>query len=85
MKKSKRPDPALLNELVDELIAPAGSDDEQIWNLRQASQKHIWLPSEGFVIGERVSVIAFEYDGNERRAVTATCRRADFPGPLRFS
>lgn len=77
MRKSKRLDPGLLNELIDELTAEAGSDDEQIWNFQQALQKHIWLPCEGFVIGERVSVIAFEYDGNERRAVTATCRRAD--------
>lgn len=30
MRKSKRLDPALLNELIDELIAQAGSDDEQI-------------------------------------------------------
>ena len=77
MRKSKRLDPGLLNELIDELTAEAGSDGEQIWNFQQALQKHIWLPCEGFVIGERVSVIAFEYDGNERRAVTATCRRAD--------
>lgn len=27
MRKSKRLDPALLNELIDELIAQAGSDD----------------------------------------------------------
>jgi hypothetical protein len=77
MKKSKRLDPGSLNDLIDELTAEAGSDDEQIWNFQQALQKHIWLPCEGFVIGEPVSVIAFEYDGNQRRAVTATCRCAD--------
>jgi hypothetical protein len=66
-----------LNDLIDELTAEAGSNDEQIWNFQQALKKHIWLPCEGFVIGEPVSVIAFEYDGNQRRAVTATCRSAD--------
>jgi hypothetical protein len=66
-----------LEELIDELTAEAGSSDEQIWNFQQALQKHIWLPCEGFVIGEPVTVIAFDYDGNQRRAVTATCRRAD--------
>jgi hypothetical protein len=66
-----------LNDLIDELTAEAGSNDEQIWNFQQALKKHIRLPCEGFVIGEPVSVIAFEYDGNQRRAVTATCRRAD--------
>jgi hypothetical protein len=32
---------------------------------------------EGFVIGEPVTVIAFDYDGNQRRGVTARCRRSD--------
>ena len=77
MKRSQRLDPGSLNDLIDELTAEAGSNDEQIWNFQQALKKHIWLPCEGFVIGEPVSVIAFEYDGNQRRAVTATCRRAD--------
>ncbi len=77
MKRSQRLDPGSLNDLIDELTAEAGSKDEQIWNFQQALKKHIWLPCEGFVIGEPVSVIAFEYDGNQRRAVTATCRRAD--------
>lgn len=77
MKKRKRLDPGSLNDLIDELTAEAGSDDERIWNFQQAFQKHIRLPCEGFVIGEPVSVIAFDYDGNQRRAVTATCRRAD--------
>jgi len=29
------------------------------------------------VIGEPVSLIAFEYDGNARRGLTARCRSAD--------
>jgi hypothetical protein len=77
MKKSKLLGPGSLNDLIDELAAEAGSDDERIWNFQQALQKHIWLPCEGFVIGQPVSVIAFDYDGNQRRGVTATCRRAD--------
>lgn len=77
MKKRKRLDPGSLDQLIDELTAEAGSDDEQIWNFQQALQKQIWLPCEGFVIGEPVTVIAFDYDGNQRRAVTAICRRAD--------
>jgi len=68
MKRSQRLDPGSLNDLIDELTAEAGSNDEQIWNFQQALKKHIRLPCEGFVIGEPVSVIAFEYDGNQRRA-----------------
>jgi hypothetical protein len=47
MKKSKRLDPGSLNDLIDELTAEAGSDDEQIWNFQQALQKHIWQARAG--------------------------------------
>lgn len=63
MKKRKRRDPGSLDELIDELTAEAGSDEEQIGNFQQALQKQIWLPCEGFVIGEPVTVIAFDYEG----------------------
>ena len=53
MKKTKRRDPGSLDELIDELTAEAGSDDEQIWNFQQELRKRICLPCEGFVIGER--------------------------------
>ena len=33
--------------------------------------------ADGFVIGEPVSVLAVDYDGNERRGLTARCRRDD--------
>ncbi len=33
------------------------------------------MPADAFVIGEPISVIGFDYDGNERRGLTATCRR----------
>ena len=77
MKKAKRSDSASLDEIIDELTVEARDDDERIWNFQQALQKHIWLPCDGFVIGEPVTVIKFNYDGNQRRAVTATCRRSD--------
>jgi len=75
MRKPKQPDPASLDEIIDELTAEAGTDDERIWNFQQALQKHIWLPCDGSVIGEPITVIEFLYDGNQRRAVTARCRR----------
>jgi len=77
MRKPKQPDPASLDEIIDELTAEAGTDDERIWNFQQAMQKHIWLPCDGSVIGEPITVIEFLYDGNQRRAVTARCRRSD--------
>lgn len=77
MKKAKQPDPPSLDEIIDELTVEAHDDDERIWNFQQALQKYMWLPCGGFVIGEPVTVIKFNYDGNQRRAVTSTCRRSD--------
>ena len=77
MRKPKRPDSAPLDEIIDEFTAEAGTDDERICNFQQAMQTHIWLPCDGSVIGEPVTVIEFLYDGNQRRAVTARCRRSD--------
>lgn len=52
------------------------TDNERICNFEQALQKYIWLPG-GSVIGAPVTVIEFLYDGNQRRGVTARCRRPD--------
>lgn len=77
MKNAKPPERASLGEIIDELTAEARSDDERIWNFQQALQKHVSLPCDGFVIGEPVKLVSINYDGNQRRGVTATCRRSD--------
>jgi hypothetical protein len=77
MKDEKSPERAALDAIIDELTAEAHSGDEQIWNFQQALQKHVSLPCDGFVIGEPVKLVSFNYDGNQRRGVTATCRRSD--------
>jgi tetratricopeptide (TPR) repeat protein len=66
-----------LDELIEEITVDAYGDDEQLWAFRQAFEDDIALPADGFVIGEPVSVIAVSYDGNERRGLTARCRRED--------
>jgi hypothetical protein len=63
--------------LLDEILADAGGDDEQLRALRHAFEEGVPLPADAFVIGEPVSVVAIDYDGNARRGLTATCRRAD--------
>lgn len=68
---------AELEELIDEITVDAYGDDEMLWAFRQAFEDNVDLPSDGFVIGEPVSVIEFVYDGNERRGLTALCRRED--------
>jgi hypothetical protein len=73
MKDEKSPERAALDAIIDELAAEAHSDDERIWNFQQAFQKHVSLPCDGFVIGEPVKWVSFNYDGNQRRGVTSTC------------
>lgn len=66
-----------LNQLIDDIIVDALGDDEQLWAFRQAFEDNVSLPCDAFVIGEPVSVTAFDYDGNPRRGLTARCRRPD--------
>jgi hypothetical protein len=68
---------AALDELIEEITTDAYGEDEQLWAFRQAFEDSVTLPAEGAVVGEPVLVIAFDYDGNERRGLTAKVRRAD--------
>ena len=74
MKKRKNNDE--LDALIDEIIVDAYGDDEQSWAFRQVFEDELALPKEAFVIGEPVTVLAFDYE-NERRGVTARLRRED--------
>ena len=66
-----------LDRLIAEIMVDAHGNDEQLWAFRQAFEDEVALPCDGFVIGEPVCVVAFDYDGNERRGLTARCRRED--------
>lgn len=60
-----------------EITVDAAGDDEQLWAFRQALATHLVVPANAFVIGEPVSVVTFDYDGNIRRGLTAKCRRTN--------
>ncbi len=66
-----------LEALIEEIITDAYGDDEQLWAFLQAFEDQVELPAEGFVIGERVSVTAFDYNGNTHQGLTAKCRTED--------
>lgn len=66
-----------LDALIEEIIVDAYGDDEQLTAFQVAFEDDVPVPAEAFVIGEPVSVIKIDYDGNERRGLTATCRRED--------
>ena len=63
------------DRLLDEILTDAYGDDEQLWAFRQVFEDMVELPADAFVIGEPVSVTSIDYDGNERRGLTATCQR----------
>ncbi len=70
------PDPADLDALIDEITVDAGNDSEMYWAFRQALEDNVAVPADAFVIGEPVTLIEFEFDGNDRRGLTARCRRS---------
>jgi len=70
-------DSALVDDLVRQITGDAHGDDEKLQAFRQAFEDHAAAPCDGFVVGEPISVIAFDYDGNERRGLTARCRHRD--------
>jgi len=74
-KGNKRLD--ALDDMIEEITADAYGDDEKLRAFLQAFGDNVELPANGFVIGEPVSVINVYYDGNERRGLTARCRRED--------
>ena len=66
-----------LNDLVDQIVVDADGDDEQLWAFRQAFDDEIAMPADAFVLGEPVTILEIDYDGNERRGLTAKLRRED--------
>ena len=75
--QSKADEGAALDDLLDEILTDANGDDEQLWAFRQAFESNVDLPADAFIIGEPVSVVEVDYDGNERCGLTARCRRED--------
>jgi len=68
---------AWLDELIEEITVDANGNDEQVWAFRQAFEDNIDVPCDATVVGEPVKVMKFDYDGNDRRGLTAICRGAD--------
>lgn len=66
-----------LDELIDEITVDAYNDEEKFWAFCQVIEDEVPLPADGFIIGEPVSVIEIDYDSNERRGLSAKCRRED--------
>jgi hypothetical protein len=74
-KRGRGKEPPKLDRLIEEIIVDAYDDDEQLWAFRQVFEDNVAMPAEAFVVGEPVTVMRIDYDGNERRELTARCRR----------
>jgi len=66
-----------LDDLVDGIVVDAYNDDEQLTAFDTVIGDEVALPADASVVGEPVTVIKIDYDGNERRGLTARCRRED--------
>jgi tetratricopeptide (TPR) repeat protein len=66
-----------LDKLIEDITLDTYGDDEKSSAFLQAFEDSIFVPCDGFVIGEPVLIVTFDYDGNERRGLTARCRRKD--------
>jgi hypothetical protein len=64
-----------LNDLVEQIVIDAYGDDEQLWAFRQTFEDEVVLPTDARVVGQPVTVLKIDYDGNERRGLTAKCRK----------
>ena len=76
-RKLETPDPAAAEHLIEEITVDAYGEAEQLWAFHQAFEDAVAVPFNAVVIGEPVSVIGFDCDGNEKRGLTARCRRAN--------
>jgi hypothetical protein len=79
MKKANQDDydPVSLDEFIMEITVDTHEEDEKFDAFHQFFKENIAVPCDAFVIGRPVSVIGFDYDGNKRRGLTASCRCED--------
>ncbi len=76
-KPAPRPRRDDLQILVEEITVDAYGDAEQFWAFRQAFEENLNVPCAATVAGAPVTVVQFDFDGNERRGLTAECRLPD--------
>jgi len=72
----RQKDLATLDKLIEEILIDAFGN-EGYSAFQAVLDDEISLPCAGIVIGEPVSIIKWDFDGNERLGVTATCLRKE--------
>lgn len=67
-------DDIVRDELIEQITVDAYGD-EGYWSFRQAFEDHIQFPLAASVVGTEVTVTEIDFDGDERRGLTATVQR----------
>lgn len=69
--------PQNYDERIEEITTDAHGRYEQLSAFAEAFSNEVPVPCDATVLGEPVRVLAFDFDGNARRGLTAKYRRAD--------
>jgi tetratricopeptide (TPR) repeat protein len=64
-----------IDQLLDEILVDAYGDSEQLSSFEIAFEESARFPFPARVVGAPVDVVKVEYEGDERRGLTAVCRR----------
>ena len=64
-------------ELMEEVLADAYGEDEQLWSFRQAFEDEVSYPVRGRVGGASLSVLDVDYEGDPRAGLVARCQWPD--------
>jgi tetratricopeptide (TPR) repeat protein len=74
--RKKRPS-AEVDALLQATLVDAEGDDEHLTALAEVIRGALDFPLDVHVVGEPLSLVAVDYDGNARRGIVARCRRED--------
>jgi tetratricopeptide (TPR) repeat protein len=74
--REKRPS-ADVDARLEEVLVDAYGDDEQLTALAEGIGNALDFPLDVHVVGEPLSLLAVDYDGNARRGIVARCLRED--------
>lgn len=77
MATRKKRSSADVDALLEELLVDAYGDHEQLTALVEGIGDALDFPLDVQVVGEPLSLLAVDYEGNERRGIVARCRRED--------
>lgn len=65
------------SRLLEQIIAGAEDEAEQLWALAEAVVAGVKVPADAFVVGEPLQVMVVDCEGDRRVGLLATCRRGD--------